>query len=169
MANGTTHRHKHSISILVENHPGVLVRVAALFARRGYNIESVSVGATQDPMLSRITIVVTGNDAVIEQVTKQLHKLIEVIKVSDITHTDTVDRELVLIKVSAKAGDRHEILAIADTFRANVIDVAETSLVVEATGQPDKLTALENLLRRYGIIETVRTGKVVLVRGAQNT
>ncbi|MFA6448032.1 MAG: acetolactate synthase small subunit [bacterium] len=161
--------HKHTFSATVENQPGVLARVAGLFSRRGFNIDSLAVGTTQDPELSRITIVVEGDDRILEQVTKQLNKLIEVVKVSDITHVDTVDRELILIKICAKPEQRQEILSIATVFRAQVVDVGEESLILEVTGQQDKLTALSNLLKRYGILEIVRTGKVVLIRGEKST
>lgn len=164
-----TAQHKHTFTALVENRPGVLARVAGLFSRRGFNIDSLAVGTTQDPSLSRITIVVEGDDRILEQVTKQLNKLIEVVKVSDITHVDTVDRELVLIKISCTPAQRQEILAIANIFRAQVVDVGETSLILELTGQQEKLTALSNLLKHYGILEIVRTGKVVLIRGEKST
>jgi acetolactate synthase I/III small subunit len=161
--------HKHTFSATVENRPGVLARVAGLFSRRGFNIDSLAVGTTQDPDLSRITIVVEGDDRILEQVTKQLNKLIEVVKVSDITHVETVDRELILIKISAKPDQRQEILSIATIFRAQVVDVGEESMILEVTGQQDKLTALSNLLKHYGILEIVRTGKVVLIRGEKST
>ncbi len=160
---------KHTFSALVENKPGVLARVAGLFSRRGYNIDSLAVGMTQDPGLSRITLVVEGDDRILEQVSKQLNKLIDVVKVSDITHIDTVDRELILIKVNAHQEQRQEIIAIASVFRAQIVDVGEESLILEMTGQQEKLTAMTNLLKRFGILEIVRTGKVVLVRGEKST
>ena len=161
--------HKHTFTALVENRPGVLARVAGLFSRRGYNIDSLAVGISQDPTLSRVTIVVEGDDRILEQVTKQLNKLIEVVKVSDITHVETVDRELIMIKIGAKPEQRQEILSIATIFRAQVVDVGEESMILEVTGQQDKLTALTNLVKRFGILEIVRTGKVVLVRGEKST
>ncbi|HOX27860.1 MAG TPA: acetolactate synthase small subunit [bacterium] len=160
---------KHTFTILVENRPGVLARVAGLFSRRGFNIDSLAVSTTQDPSLSRITIVVEGNDRTLEQVSKQLNKLIDIVRVNDITNVDTVDRELVLIKVNAGAAQRQEILSIASVFRAQVIDVSEKSVILEVTGPQDKLTAIVKLLKHYGIIEIVRTGKVVLIRGEKNT
>jgi len=160
---------RHTISVLVANRPGVLARVAGLFSRRGFNIDSLAVGTTQDPEYSRISLVVQGDDRTIEQVTKQLNKLIDVIKVSDITKSETVDRELVLIKVGSKPEERNEIISLANTFRAKVVDVGEESMVLEVTGEDEKLSAFERLMRRYGITEMVRTGKVILVRGAQNT
>lgn len=160
---------KHTFSALVANKPGVLARVANLFSRRGFNIESLAVGATQDPALSRITIVVEGDDRFLDQVRKQLSKLIDVFRVSDITAMETIDRELILIKVSATPAQRQEILSTASVFRAQVVDVGENSLILEVTGTQEKLTALTKLLKRYKILEIVRTGKVVLVRGEKNT
>ncbi len=159
---------QHIISVLVENKPRVLARVASLFARRGYNIESLAVGPTQDPQISRITLVVHGNEDILEQITKQLYKLIEVIKVGDFTNTSYVDRELALIKVNAPAAVRSEVAQIAEIFRARIVDVEEKSLTVEVTGTPDKIDALEQLLRKYGIIEMTRTGRIALARGSKS-
>ncbi|MBP8932836.1 MAG: acetolactate synthase small subunit [Candidatus Atribacteria bacterium] len=159
---------QHIISVLVENKPRVLARVASLFARRGYNIESLAVGHTQDPIISRITIVVRGDEDILEQITKQLYKLIEVIKVSDFTETSYVDRELSLIKVNAPSNLRGEIVQTAEIFRARIIDVSEKSLLIEVTGTSDKIDALEQLLKKYGIIEMTRTGKIALARGSQS-
>ena len=156
---------KHTISVLVENKFGVLSRVAGLFSARGYNIESLSVGETVDPVVSRMTIVVRGDEFVIEQVMKQLHKLIDVIKVSDLTDDSHVERELVLIRVNAEPQHRAEVLRIADIFRAKVIDVTPLSFVLEATGDEGKLEAMIELLRPMGIQEIVRTGKVAISRG----
>jgi acetolactate synthase-1/3 small subunit len=156
---------KHTIAILVENKFGVLSRVAGLFSARGYNIESLSVGETVDPVVSRMTIVVRGDEFVIEQVMKQLHKLIDVIKVSDLTDDSHVQRELVLIRVNAEPQHRAEVLRIADIFRAKVIDVTPLSFVLEATGDEGKLEALTELLKPIGIQELVRTGKVAIARG----
>ena len=164
MQNGTVPR-KHTISILVENKFGVLSRVAGLFSARGYNIESLSVGETLDASVSRMTIVVRGDEFVIEQVTKQLHKLIDVIKVSDLTDDSHVERELVLVRVNAEPQLRAEILRTADIFRARVIDVTPTSFTLEATGDEGKLEAFLELLRPMGIQEVVRTGKVAIARG----
>jgi acetolactate synthase-1/3 small subunit len=156
---------KHTIAILVENKFGVLSRVAGLFSARGYNIESLSVGETLDPTVSRMTIVVRGDEFVIEQVMKQLHKLIDVVKVSDLTDDSHVERELVLIRVNAEPQHRNEILRTADIFRAKVVDVTPSSFVLEATGDAAKLEALIELLRPMGIQEIVRTGKVAIARG----
>jgi len=156
---------QHTLSVLVENKPGVLTRVTSLFARRGFNIDSLAVGVTEDPTLSRITIVVGGEDTPIEQVTKQLHKLINVIKIQDLSQADMVDRELVLYKVNAPAERRHEIIEIANVFRTKIVDVGKNTLTIEATGAVDKLAAMEDLLRAYGIKEMARTGKIALSRG----
>lgn len=158
---------QHTLSVLVENRPGVLTRVTSLFARRGFNIDSLAVGVTEDPTLSRITIVVGGEETPIEQVTKQLHKLINVIKIQDLGAGDMVDRELVLFKVNAPPDRRHEIIEIATLFRAKVVDVGRNSLTIEATGASDKLSAMEDLLRAYGIKELARTGKIALSRNAR--
>ncbi len=164
MQNGGEPR-KHTIAVLVENRFGVLSRVAGLFSARGYNIESLSVGETLDPSVSRMTIVVRGDEFVIEQVMKQLHKLIDVIKVSDLTDDDHVERELMLIRVNAEPQHRAEILRVADIFRAKVVDVTQLSYTLEATGDEGKLEALVELLRPMGIQELVRTGKVAIARG----
>lgn len=156
---------KHTLAVLVENKSGVLFRVASLFSRRGYNIDSLAVGVTEDPKISRMTIVVDGNDYVLEQVTKQLNKLVDVIKVSDIGVDEAVERELALIKVSADVSARTEIIQIADIFRARIVDVAPKSITVEVTGDEAKIQAIEKLLRQFGIKEMVRTGKIALVRG----
>jgi len=163
-SNGSEPR-KHTIAVLVENKFGVLSRVAGLFSARGYNIESLSVGETLDPTVSRMTIVVHGDEFIIEQVMKQLHKLIDVIKVSDLTDDDHVERELMLIRVNAEPQHRAEILRTADIFRAKVVDVTPASFTLEATGDEEKLEALIELLRPMGIQELVRTGKVAIARG----
>lgn len=156
---------KHTLAVLVENRSGVLSRVASLFSRRGYNIESLAVGVTEDPTTSRMTIVVDGDDHVLEQVTKQLNKLVDVIKVSDIGGDEAVERELALIKVTADVSARTEIIQIADIFRARIVDVAPKSITLEVTGDEAKIQAIEKLLRQFGIKEMVRTGKIALVRG----
>jgi len=158
---------KHTLAVLVENKAGVLSRVASLFSRRGYNIDSLAVGVTEDPDISRITIVVHGDDHVVEQVTKQLNKLIDVIKVSDIGGDEAVERELALIKVAADADTRAEIIQIANIFRARIVDVAPKSMTVEITGDEGKVQAIEKLLRQFGIKELVRTGKIAIVRGSK--
>lgn len=162
-------RQQHVLAVIVENRSGVLSRIAGMFSRRGFNIDSINVGVTDDPRYSRMTIVVTGDSSEIEQITKQLHKLIDVIKVSDLTEDDMVERELVLVKVSAGSENRTEILQIVNIFRARIIDVSERSLVVEATGDSGKIDAMVNMLRPFGIKEMVRTGRVALARGARAT
>ena len=160
-------QHKHTLSVLVENKPGVLTRVASLFARRGFNIDSLAVGITEDPTMSRMTIVVSGEDMSLEQVAKQLHKLINVIKIQDLDPHEMVDRELVLFKVNAPPDKRHEIIEIANVFRTKIVDVGKNSVTIEATGAADKLAAMEDLLRAYGIKELARTGKIALSRGSR--
>ncbi len=157
--------HKHTLSVTVENKPGVLTRVATLFRRRGYNIDSLTVGRTEDPDVSRMTIVVEGDDRVIEQVTKQLHKLIDVIKIVDITMDKAVERELALIKVRADTAVRAEIVQIVDIFRGRIVDIGKNSLIIEVTGDQGKIDAIEDSLRSFGILELVRTGKIAMVRG----
>ncbi len=158
---------KHTLSVTVENKPGVLTRVATLFRRRMYNIDSLTVGTTEDPSISRMTIVVQGDDKVIEQVTKQLYKLVDVIKIVDITHERSVDREMALIKVKAENNVRADIVQIVDIFRARIVDIGRTSLIVEVTGDQGKIDAIEDALRPFGIIEMVRTGKIALTRGTR--
>jgi len=158
---------KHTLSVLVENIPGVLARVSGLFARRGFNIDSLAVGETQDPAVSRITVVVHVEGHPLEQVTKQLHKLINVLRIVELPQDDSVERELALIKVEVDAGRRAEVLEIAEIFRAKVVDVDPASLVIEISGTTEKVTALEELLRPYGILELARTGRIALGRGAR--
>lgn len=158
---------KHTIAVLVENKFGVLSRVAGLFSARGYNIESLSVGETLDPTVSRMTLVVSGDEFVIEQVMKQLHKLIDVIKVIDLTHENHVERELLLMRVNAEPQHRAEILRTADIFRAKVVDVTPTTFTFEVTGDESKLDAIIELLRPMGIQDLVRTGKVAIARGSK--
>ncbi len=158
---------KHTLSVLVENKPGVLARVAGLFSRRGFNIDSLAVGRTEDPLLSRMTIVVDAEEHSLEQVIKQLHKLINVIKISDLDPHASVGRELLLMKVQANAKNRPEIVAIADIFRAKIVDVSRSSLTLEITGTADKVAAIEDLLKPYGISELARTGKIALARGVK--
>lgn len=156
---------RHTLAVLVENRPGVLSHVAGLFARRGYNIESLVVGETEDKTVSRITLVVEGDERVIEQVSKQLNKQIEVIKVNDITNEETVDRQMMLLKVTADQAARQEILQLMEIFRCRVVDIGRRSLIIEATGDEGKLEAVIQSLRPFGIKELVRTGKVAMVRG----
>lgn len=155
---------KHTIAVLVENKPGVLARVAGLFRRRGFNIESLTVGTTERDDLSRMTIVVEGDDRVVEQVTKQLNKLVEILKVSEITE-GSVERELCLIRVHAPPEKRGEIVELTNIFRARIVDVSRDSFIIEVTGDEDKISAFIDLMRQYGIKELARTGKVAMVRG----
>jgi acetolactate synthase-1/3 small subunit len=155
---------KHTLSVLVEDEAGVLTRIAGLFARRGFNIESLAVGPAEQMGVSRITMVVPGEDQVIEQLTKQLYKLINVLKVQDITEIPCVERELMLIKVNASAAMRSEIIEIVQIFRAKVVDVSENSLTVEVSGDPGKMVAIVQMLNKFGICEIARTGKVALTR-----
>lgn len=157
---------KTTLSVLVENQPGVLFRIAGLFSRRGFNIDSLAVGTTENPDISRMTIVVDGDENVVEQVKKQLNKLIDVIKVSKIVPEDSVTRELVLIKVDADSRMRSEIIQIAEIFRASIVDVGQKSLTIELTGDKDKVSAFEELLRPFGIKELVRTGVIAVNRGS---
>jgi len=156
---------QHTITALVENRPGVLARVAGLFARRGFNIESLAVSITDDPTVSRMTIVVGGDAAVLEQITKQLNKLIDVIKVIDYTDMPVVERELAMIKVNAETRNRAEIMQVVDIFRAKIIDISDKTFTIEVTGSGPKVNAMEGLLEPYGIQEMVRTGKIVMMRG----
>jgi len=155
---------RHIISVEVENRFGILARICSLFSARGFNIDSLAVGETEDPTVSRITMVVPGDDQIIEQVIKQLRKLIDVIKVVDLTNQDTVERELVLIKVNAKRADRAEIMRIVDIFRARIVDVHPFSFTIEATGTEDKIKGILTLLRPFGVKKLVRTGKIALAR-----
>jgi acetolactate synthase I/III small subunit len=156
---------RHIISTLVVNHSGVMARVAGLFSRRGYNIESIAVGHSEEPNQSRMIIVVdTDEDQVVEQIEKQLYKLVDVVKVNDIPVKEAVERELALIKVNAGSQNRGEILQIADIFRAKVVDVSSRALVIEITGGIDKIEALIALLKPFGIREIVRTGQIAMVR-----
>jgi len=157
----------HTIALIVENRPGVLVRIAGLFSRRGFNIDSLTVGATDNPDYSRMTITVDGDEVVLEQVTKQLNKLINVIRVSELDPAESVERELVMIKVAAKKEDRSEIMQIVSVFRAKIIDVSPRSMIIEVTGSQDKVEAMVRLLRQFGIKEMARTGRVSMVRGAK--
>lgn len=155
---------KHTISALVENHFGVLCRIAGLFSSRGFNIDSLSVGETEDPNISRMTIVVRGDDSVLEQVVKQLNRLIDVIRVIDITQGTFIERELTLIKVKADPTTRTEIIQIAEVFRSSIVDVSAHSLTIEVTGRRDKVQAIIGMLTPYGIEEIARTGTVALLR-----
>ena len=156
---------QHVISVLVENRFGVLSHIAGLFSSRGFNIDSLAVGETQDPTISRMTIIVTGDDKIIEQVNKQLNKLIDVIKVQDITKDEYLDRELVLVKISCTSQTRGEIVQIVEIFKAKIIDVNQKTLTAEVAGPPDKIGAFLDLVKPFGIKELVRTGRIAITRG----
>lgn len=156
---------KHTIVALTQDHPGVLHRVVSLFRRRGYNIESLTVGKTETPGVSRMTIVSDGND--VEQVTKQLYRLIEVLKVSDVTNDATVEREIALIKVHAPKSSRAELVALANVFEAKTVDVGPTSMIFEITGEPEAVDRYLDVLRPFGIKEMMRAGRIAMIRGAQ--
>jgi len=155
---------RHTISVLVVNEFGVLSRISGLFSGRGFNIESLSVAETLDPHVSRMTIVTSGDEKVLEQITKQLNKLVNVIKVYDFTDEEHIERELVLIKVAVNAEARAEILSIVDIFRARVVDVSPRSYTIEMTGDEEKIGAIVELLRPFGIREIVRTGRIAMAR-----
>jgi acetolactate synthase-1/3 small subunit len=158
---------KHTIAVLVENKPGVLTRVAGLFSRRSFNIDNLTVGGTDNPEYSRMTLSVEGDDVVLEQVIKQLSKLINVIRVSELLPEESVERELAVIKVSAEKENRSEIMQLVDVFRAKIIDVSPRSMIIEVTGDEQKIDAMVRLLRQFGIKELARTGKVAMVRGTR--
>jgi acetolactate synthase I/III small subunit len=160
---------KHILSVLVENKPGVLTRVAGLFARRGFNIDTLAVGPTEDPTVSRMTITLDGAAHPIDQVTKQLHKLINVIKIRDLEPEETIAREMALFKVTADGQTRGEIMQLADIFRGRIIDVSSRTATVEVTGTHDKIEAFEQMLRPFGIVEMVRTGEIAIARGKSQT
>ena len=160
----------HTISVLVENCPGVLARVSHVFARRGFNLESLAVSRTEDPTVSRMTIVVAGDDKAFTQIGQQLLKLIDVIKVIDHTRDELVGRELMLVKIRAiDAASRAEIIQIATAFRAKLVDISESTLMIEVTGKPDKLDAMGRMLGQFDILELVRSGVIVLARGEKQT
>ena len=155
----------YTLSVLVENHPGVLAKIAGLLSGRGFNIRSIAAGETEDPTVTRITMVVAGDDRIIDQVKKQLNRLVDVIRVTDLTELPSVDRELALVKVASTVSRRAEVFQIADVFRAKVVDMAHKSLTVEVTGVTDKVEALIEMLQPFGIKEIVRTGKISIARG----
>jgi len=159
---------RHTLSVLVEDKPGVLARVAGLFSRRGFNIESLAVGPTEQDDVSRMTIVVSVEDLPLEQVTKQLNKLVNVLKIVELEHSTAVQRELLLVKVRADATVRSQVLETVQMFRAKVVDVSPEALTVEATGTADKLDALRRMLEPYGIREMVQSGMVAIGRGARS-
>jgi len=158
---------RRTVSILVENKPGVLARIAGLFSARGFNIDSLAVGETEDSTVSRMTIVVRGDERILEQVEKQLNKLIDVIKVSEFSGIDHLERDLALVKVKADKTNRSEILQIVDIFRAKIVDVSTDSVIIEITGDEEKIQALLNMVRPFGIKEMVRTGIVAMARGSK--
>ena len=158
---------RHVISVLVENQFGVLARIAGMFSSRGFNIDSLAVGETDDPSVSRMTLVSRGDDQVIEQIIKQLRRLIDVIRVQDITEERHIERELVLVKVKADKDTRGEIMQMASIFRGRIVDVAEKSLIVEVVGSQDRVDSLLDLLGNFGIVEITRTGAIGLLRGGQ--
>jgi acetolactate synthase-1/3 small subunit len=155
---------KHTLSVLVQDESGVLSRISSLFARRGFNIESLAVGPAEQGGVSRITMVVPGDDRIIEQLTKQLYKLVNVLKVQDITELPCVERELMLLKVNANSSNRSEVIEISQIFRCRIVDVAEDSVTLEVVGDPGKMVAIMQLLQKFGLREIARTGKVSLTR-----
>jgi acetolactate synthase I/III small subunit len=166
---GTYTGRKHILSILVENKPGVLTRIAGLFARRGFNIDTLAVGPTDDESLSRITLTLDGAAHPIDQVTKQLHKLVNVIKIRDLEPEETVARELALFKVSADSATRGEVMQIVEIFRGKIIDVTKRSVIVEVTGTTEKVEAFERMVRGFGLVEMARTGEIAISRGRGET
>ena len=160
---------KHTLSVLVENKPGVLTRVSGLFARRGFNIDSLVVAETENPQVSRMTITVNELDNPVEQVTKQLHKLISVLKITDLDPAGSVERELLLVKVKADATTRSAIMQIVEIFRAKIVDVSADVLIIEMTGAREKVSALVELLTPFGVVELMRTGRIAMSRGKRAT
>jgi len=158
---------RHTLSVLVEDESGVLTRIAGLFARRGFNIESLAVGPAENVGISRITMVVPSDERTIEQLTKQLYKLVNILKVEDITNLPCIERELMLIKIRTQLAERSEVLEIAQVFRAHIVDLSENSIIVEVTGDPGKTAAMEQLLSKFEIQEIARTGKISLIRGSK--
>jgi len=159
---------RHVLSALVQNRPGVLSHISGMLASRGYNIDSLAVGETEDPRLSRMTFVVVGDDSVLEQVRKQLEKIVTVVRVDDISSQDHVERDLMLIKVAAGPGKRSEVLEMVEIFRAQIVDVAADAVMIEISGKERKIEAFIDLMRPFGILELARTGRIAMVRGANN-
>src|SRR6188474_1363498 len=157
---------KHVLSVLVENKPGVLTRIAGLFARRGFNIDTLAVGPTEDESVSRVTITLDGASHPIDQVTKQLHKLVNVLKIRDMEPEETIAREMALFKVTAAVENRGEIMQFADIFRAKIVDVSRRTMTVEVTGSAEKIEAFERMIRPHGLVEMVRTGEIAIARGS---
>ena len=158
---------KHTITLLAENSTECLIRIAGMFSGRGFNLNSISVGQAEEPGFVRVTLVTQGDDKIVEQITKQLHKLVDVLKVADLTDTPSVHRELALIKVNAPAERRLEIMQIVDVFRGKIIDISPKTLTIEATGSEDKIDAIVSMLRPFGLKEVARTGRVALKREFQ--
>lgn len=159
----------HILSVLVQNKPGVLARISGMFARRGFNIDSLAVGETEDPRVSRMTIVCSADGKPLEHITKQLHKLINVLKIRDLEPADTVARELALFKVAVEGAQRAEVMQISEIFRGKVVDVTRRSVIVEITGTTDKIEAFERMVRPFGLIEMMRTGEIAISRGRGET
>ncbi len=168
-ATGALTGRKHVLSIMVENRPGVLARIAGLFSRRGFNIDTLAVGPTDDPDISRITLTLDGAVHPIDQVTKQLHKLVNVIKIRDLEPSETVARELALFKVTADGPARGEVMQIVEIFRGKIIDVTRRSLIIEVTGTWEKIEAFERMVRPFGLVEMARTGEIAISRGRSET
>lgn len=158
---------KHTISVLVENHFGVLARVSSLFSARGYNIDSLCVGVTEDPTVSRMTVVVCGDDRVLEQIMNQLNKLVDTVEVVDLTQEDHVERELIMVKIAANNKERSEVIEIATIFRAKVVDMGSDAMIIEATGSEGKVNAFIDMMRPFGVEELVRTGKIAIARSSK--
>jgi acetolactate synthase-1/3 small subunit len=158
---------KHVLSILVENKPGVLARIAGLFSRRGFNIDTLAVGPTDDPTISRITLTLDGAVHPIDQVTKQLHKLVNVLKIRDMEPEETIAREMALFKVTSAIESRAEIMQFAEIFRAKIVDVSRRTMTIEVTGSADKIEAFERMIRPHGLVEMVRTGEIAIARGGE--
>ena len=158
---------RHVLSAVVQNVPGVLAHISGMLASRGYNIDSLAVGETEDPQLSRMTFVVVGDDRVLEQVRRQLEKIVTVVRVEDVSSQDFVERDLMLIKLQAPAGKRSELRELAEVFRGRIVDVAPEAVIVEISGQERKIEAFIDLMRPFGIVELVRTGRIAMVRGCQ--
>jgi acetolactate synthase-1/3 small subunit len=171
VSNNNHKDYKHTISVLVENRPGVLARVAGLFARRGFNIDSLAVSATEDPEVSRMTVVTMGDERHLEQVIKQLDKLIDVINILDHTGEDLIEREIALLKLRATVTNRSEIMQLATVFRADIVSISpkDETMIIEVTGEEDKINAFLETLAKFEILELVRTGRIALVRGARKT
>src|SRR5215471_14071242 len=168
-AGGLRTGRKHIVSIQVENKPGVLTRIAGLFARRGFNIDTLAVGPTEDDRLSRVTLTLDGALHPIDQVTKQLHKLVNVLKIRDLEPEETLARELALFKISADGNARAEVMQVCEIFRAKIVDVSKRSVIVEITGTQDKIEAFERLVRPFGLVEMARTGEIAIARGRAET